>query len=350
MFSDRALADLYREHKGAIVGLVKLGDRLKERFYGMDEAVHCLLLAALTGEAMVMIGPPGTAKSRLIRSFCNLLGLLRDEALHATAAGGEERRDSDAYFEYLLTQFTEPSELFGFYDLGRLFHNDPTKKAFVRDTEGMMQKAQVVFLDEVFNASSAILNALLTFMNERKFHDRGKIERTQLKLLFSATNHPPREEGLGAVYDRFLLRCRMDNARGTPQELSALIGRAWAETHATPASRKDEFRGLLGQLETFRGAVDNMTASGALRVQQEHPIFVRLADMVTDIRRRELSLMSNRRLVKFTGVILAEALLRAAQEGAEPRIQLRDLTTILRFGLDADDPGAVRKMAEHLEA
>ncbi len=214
-----------------------------------------------------------------------------------------------------------------------------------------MQKAEVVFLDEVFNASSAILNSLLTFMNERKFHDRGQVHHTPLRLLFSATNHPPREEGLAAVYDRFLLRCRLDNAPARPTSLGALVRRAWQETHATPHAAEEghDFTRLLGSLDAFRAETDALTREGALTVDEEDPLFARLADMVAELRRTELSQMSNRRLVKFTGVILAHALLRAARTGGAPaRIEPQDLAVILRYGLDAEDPSVTRKLHDHL--
>jgi MoxR-like ATPase len=350
MFEAKALSTIYRQNKTALERLVDLERELNQRFFGMESAIGCMMLAAMTGEAMVMIGPPGTAKSRLVRSFCNLLGILDDEALSATRdeGGKEEIRRGERYFEYLLTQFTEPSELFGYFDLGKLFGADGQRE-LARKTEGMMQKAEVVFLDEVFNASSAILNSLLTFMNERKFHDRGTVYRTPLRLLFSATNHPPREEGLGAVYDRFLLRCRLENVAGAPGNFANLIDAAWRETHATPHADATRFGTLLGDLDRYRAQVDEMTADGTLAVRKDDRLFARLADMVVDLRRKELSQMSNRRLVKFAGVIMANALLRTARAGGDaPMIEPVDLAVILHYGLDAEDEGAVRKALDHL--
>lgn len=350
MFEADALRQIHSRNRDTLKTVVALEEALNRRFFGMQPAVECMMLAAMTGEAMVMIGPPGTSKSRLVRSFCNLLGLIGDDSLSTTARKGmqvEESRE-EAYFEYLLTQFTEPSELFGFYDLGKLFGTE-RERSLERATEGMMQKAQVVFLDEVFNASSAILNALLTFMNERKFHDRGKVYRTPLRLLFSATNHPPREEGLGAVYDRFLLRCRIANVSADPARLAGLIDAAWRETHAPPHEDGRRFAGLLPKLDAYRSQVDEMTASGALTVVRDDPLFARLADLVVEMRRRDLSEMSNRRLVKFAAVILAHALLRAERAGeTSPKIEPQDLAVVLRYGLDAEDEGAVRKALDHL--
>lgn len=345
MFDADKLALLYKDHLSTLSALVALEKRLNQRFYGMERAIECMVLAALTGEAMVMIGPPGTAKSRLVRSFCNLVGVLADDAL--TISGGTEiEKKDEKYFEYLLTQFTEPSELFGYYDLGKLFGQHKMEKA----DAGMMQKAEVVFLDEVFNASSAILNSLLTFMNERKFHDRGMVHHTPMRLLFSATNQPPREEGLGAVYDRFLLRCRLDNVVPRPESLAALVSAAWQETHAHKGTSDGQpFANLLDGCDAYRDKVDALTGSGDLNIRQDSPLFHRLADIVAELRRKELSQMSNRRLVKFSGVILASSLMRAAREGSDaPKIEPVDLAVILHFGLDAEDSGTVTKLHAHL--
>jgi len=344
MFETQALNALYRTHKDTLDKVVALEQALKARFYGMDKTVECMMLASLTAEPMVMIGPPGTAKSRLTRTFCDLLGLIGGEEADE---GGQGARRDERYFEYLLTQFTEPSELFGYFDLAKLF--DPVHREFVRDSSGMIQKAEVVFLDEVFNASSAILNALLTFMNERKFHDRGTVIDVPMKLLFAASNHPPREEGLGAVYDRFLLRSRVCNVSADAETLGDMMAVAWQATHAMLEETDTDFTDLLGRLDTYRLDVDRLTENGALRVEETDPLFHRLADLVTELRRRDLSEMSNRRLAKFAGVMVANALLRSAREAAEEaRIGAADLKVILDYGLDAEDDSTVRKLTDHL--
>lgn len=348
MFQADALKSLHDSHRATFESILALQSVLNARFYGMDKTVDCMMLAALTGEPMVMIGPPGTAKSRIIRSFCHLLGLIGDDAFtQGDSTGGEESKKED-YFEYLLTQFTEPSELFGQFDLARVFATPPV---LVREETGMMQKAQVVFLDEVFNASSAILNALLTFMNERKFHDRGKVQKVALRLLFAASNHTPREEGLGAFYDRFLLRSRLNNTLADPEQLAFLLSVAWTETHAPRLDEADRqrFASLMEGLEAFRNAVDQMTQNGKLGIEGGDPLFRQLADMVEELRRKDLSQMSNRRLVKFAGVIMAAALMRATRDNVPPSITAADLGVVLDFGLDAEDDSTVRKLRAHLE-
>src|SRR5438445_2419012 len=114
--------------------------KLKERFVGRDEVVDLIALAVVAGEHLFLYGPPGTAKSALIRRF-------------ATAVRGR-------YFEYLLTRFSEPNEVFGPIDLVRL-----REGTVATVTAGMLPEAEFVLLDELFNANSAILNNLMSDLN-----------------------------------------------------------------------------------------------------------------------------------------------------------------------------------------
>src|SRR5262245_5328976 len=117
---------------------------LKNRFVGRDEVVELIALAVVAGEHLFLHGPPGTAKSALIRQFA---GVVRGH-----------------YFEYLLTRFSEPNEIFGPIDLVKL-----REGTVATVTTGMLPEAEFVFLDELFNANSAILNNLLTVLNERVY-------------------------------------------------------------------------------------------------------------------------------------------------------------------------------------
>ena len=347
MFNTDAVNRIYTGRTQLLDRVLELERALQARFYGMESAVRCMMLAAMAGEAMVMIGPPGTAKSRLIRAFCSLVGVLdRDPRLPPKEVGAEGVKRDEAYFEYLLTQFTEPSELFGYFDLAKLSGSDPKLERMVH---GQMQRAEVVFLDEVFNASSAILNALLTFMNERKFHDRGVVHDTRLRMLFAATNHPPREEGLGAVYDRFLLRCRIENSRPDHETLAHLLGAAWTETHSHGTTRQNDFAGILGEFDTYRETIDEMTTGGDLRIDPTSRVLAAMASIVATVRSRDPMEMSNRRLVKFSAIVLAQAMLRARAAGsASAAIEVQDLGVLLDYGFDQPDPGMTQKLRQNL--
>jgi MoxR-like ATPase len=166
--------------------LAHLARTLEERFLGKDEVIRLLLIAAIAGEHAVLIGPPGTAKSALIRTFARLI--------HAR------------YFEYLLTRFTEPNEIFGPVDIEAF-----REGRYERRTEGMLPDAEIVFLDEVFKSNSAILNALLTLLNERRYASGGHVIECPLLSAFGASNEVPSDETLAAIYDRFILRIKNEN-------------------------------------------------------------------------------------------------------------------------------------------
>jgi MoxR-like ATPase len=161
------------------VGL--LFQRLHEPFVGREDEARAIVLALLAKEHAVLVGEPGTAKSALARRLAELL--------------------SARFFKYLLTKYTEPSELFGPLDLKAL-----REGKYSRITKGKLPEAEIVFLDEVFNANSAILNALLSIMQERVWYDGYTEIHVPLWTLIGATNRVPEEPELEAVYDRFLVR------------------------------------------------------------------------------------------------------------------------------------------------
>lgn len=159
------------------VAIEELSSGLIER----DTEVRLLLLAALSQEHVLYLGPPGTAKSELGRRLSKLCG--------------------GSYFERLLTRFSVPEELFGPLSM-RALENDE----YVRQVDGYLPTADVAFVDEIFKANSAILNTLLTILNERLFDNGSRRTRVPLLCLVGASNELPESEELDALYDRFLIR------------------------------------------------------------------------------------------------------------------------------------------------
>ncbi|WP_282935391.1 AAA family ATPase [Paenibacillus sp. RC67] len=156
---------------------------LESRFLEREELIRLLLLGLMSNENVLLIGPPGTAKSQLARSISQLFG-------------------GERWFDYLLTRFTTPDEMFGPVSLQQL-----KQDVYVRQTEGYLPSSHFAFLDEIFKANSAILNALLSILNERIFFNGREKEKVPLVFLMAASNELPEDnDQLTALYDRFLIR------------------------------------------------------------------------------------------------------------------------------------------------
>jgi MoxR-like ATPase len=249
-------------------------DPLKRQFVGRAEVIDLIALAVVAGEHLFLFGPPGTAKSALIRAF-------------ATAVEGR-------YFEYLLTRFSEPNEVFGPIDLVKL-----REGTVATVTSGMLPEAEFAFLDELFNANSAILNNLLTVLNERLYRRGREVVRLPLLSLFSASNNLPEDDALAALFDRFLLRCRVDTL--PRDQMGQLLDAGWAlerglplRTEGTNASRvsADDIRELAQRvMNVDLSAVRELYADAAFKV-------------------RDLGIgFSDRRAVKVLKLVAASAVL-----------------------------------------
>jgi len=152
-----------------------------------DEPVHMAILSLLMAEHIVMLGMPGTAKSKLITGLARRV---------SPPSGGGLRK-----FIYLMTKFTTPEEIFGPISVINLKKDD-----YRRVTHKKFTEAELVFLDEIFKANSAILNSLLRGMNEREFENGFDTINIPLISLFGASNEMPQGEDLAAIWDRFLIR------------------------------------------------------------------------------------------------------------------------------------------------
>ena len=319
MFDPTRVREIVDAHYRTLQDLQRVHHELDRRFAGLEDATLALVLSAASGEPLLLIGPPGTAKSMLIRTFCELVGVDRE--------GSASR-----YFEYLLTPFTEPGELFGFYDPSKLTRDGTLERIHA---DSMMQSAHVVFLDEVFKGSSAILNALLSFMNERAFYDRGRRHSVPLQCLFAATNELPDSDELQAIWDRFTLRCRVDNVAADRGHIRDMLTKAWPLTFGQGAGAASAPR-LLEELQALRETIRD---SAGLFAPEPDTLGI-VTQLVELARTHGLSRVSNRRMVKLMHVMLVHRVydcVRTGETGA-PATTLRpeELRLLPAYFLDQE--------------
>jgi MoxR-like ATPase len=248
--------------------------QLNAHFLDKQEIIRLMLVSAVAGEHMVIIGPPGTAKSAMINMFAKLL---------------------DArYFEYLLTRFTEPNELFGPVDIAAF-----REGRYVRRIEGMLPQAEIVFLDEIFKSNSAILNSLLHVINERRFTSGSQVINVPLISLYAASNEVPNDDSLSAMFDRFLLRVLSDNLdsyhfhelmnKGIALEVEKMTGKGLT---SGPMISARELRQLQGQFDRFMTFPEDFLA--------------KYKGLIFQIRSEGIS-VSDRRAVKLLKLFAASA-------------------------------------------
>ncbi|MBF6567805.1 MAG: AAA family ATPase [Candidatus Binataceae bacterium] len=166
--------------------LARVREELNRIFLERTELIDGALVALISASHVLIVGPPGTAKSMLADELC-------------------QRVESTDYFQWLLTKFSTPEEIFGAVSLKGLEEDD-----YRRVTDHKLPQAHIAFLDEIFKANSSILNALLTIINERFFHNGRRRVAVPLISLFGASNELPDEDELTALYDRFMLRFMVD--------------------------------------------------------------------------------------------------------------------------------------------
>lgn len=300
--------------------------RIKDDYVERDTAVDVVALAALCREHVLLIGPPGTAKTAVLEQFSSMLRA--------------------RYFSYLLTKFTEPAELFGAIDVRRFQEH----KELRVNTRGMLPEAEVVFLNEVFNGSSAILNTLLALINERRFRNGSRLQRAHLITLLGASNDVPEDPMLSAFCDRFLFRCAVEyvseEAVDDVLDLGWTHEQRWLDEPELPAvdeqdddpaddeawARPDTAEFSLGDLRAMQRAVFTIDLGGQVRRA--------LVTVLQTLQDEKIS-FSDRRAVKAQKAIAASALLDGRGR-AEPA----DLAVLTHLWSVPHDEIVIRRVLE----
>jgi len=259
----------------AALRLTEIGRVASAGLVEREVVVQLILLAAVAREHLLLVGPPGTAKSEAVRRV-------------ATGLGGR-------YFEYLVGRFTEPSEIFGAVDLRKL------RDGLVEtQTEGMLPEADVAFIDEVFLGSTAILNTLLGVLNERVFRRGHTMLRCPLRVCVGASNRLPEDPSLAAFSDRFLLHAFLEPV--PDPLLEALLDVGWSQR---PVGAPE-----ISALPDLDRLIDAGLQVDVTAVRS------RLAEAVRVLRSAGI-LLSDRRVVKAQRLVAAAAVLDGRDRASE---------------------------------
>ncbi len=309
--------------------LLALEDALNKIVIGREDAVRALMLALIARQHVVMIGPPGTAKSYLALSLAKLL--------------------QARYYAYLMTRFTGHDEIFGSIDILAFTQRGELKRKWSNIIE-----AEIVFLDEIFKAGSPILNSLLSLMQERQVYDSTTGQSIQAKLwtLVAASNEIPAEDELQAVYDRFAVKTFIDYIDDDEKILAALVARWQSATAATPVASMQD-------VKTLHEYAIQLLSRGRIREMGEliKIYYINMVPLARSLRSKGV-VVSDRMLVEKAAMLwaayialygatpenLTNAALDIVQYLARTPQELRDIKKVVEDAL-----GEVAELAKKLE-
>jgi MoxR-like ATPase len=181
--------------------ILEIKRALNTKYFERTSEIEAILTAIIAGQHILLIGPAGTGKSAVSAELKNIV-------------------TGSSYFQWLLTRFSTPEELFGVLSLKEL-----EMGVYKRNTTGKLPEAHFAYLDEIFKSNSAILNSLLTLINERLFYNNGApIKSPLMSIIGSSNEYPDEEEGLEALFDRFLLRFEVEYIKDESNFIQMLKG------------------------------------------------------------------------------------------------------------------------------
>ncbi|KNF10097.1 ATPase, AAA family [Gottschalkia purinilytica] len=217
------------EIENAIDKLQNIANELKHIFVERDDVIDNSIKALITGQTVLLIGPPGTAKSALTNALCN-------------------RIDNGRYFSWLLNRTSDPAEILGPFSIKEM-ENDK----FIRVTKNKLPEAEIAFLDEIFKCNEPTLNILLPLINEKLFYNDGHPTDVPLITLFAASNEFPEEDSLMALYDRMIFRMHV-NYIGDIQNKMTMF-----KSFLNKNNNNDQYTTIsLDELKTLRSALDKV--------------------------------------------------------------------------------------------
>ena len=250
---------------------------MNQLFVERDELIKLMMLAITTGTNLLMLGPPGTAKSAITYELCG-------------------RIENAKYFQWMLNKTSDPSEILGPFSVKEM-ENDK----FMRITTGKLPEAHIAFMDEVFKSNAPTLNALLTIMNEHMFYNDGKAVDVPLISMFGASNEPPEDESLDAMYDRFIFRMNVQYVHDAANK---------KRMHSNYVDNRAGLLGLAGKTSiTLEELLVLQQATRGVKVSKD--IINKFIRLISDLDRQAIH-VSDRRQNECFKIMQGSAVLRGS--------------------------------------